>query len=207
MKGMSVSLRASAGQGLGKARRKVTRLCHRPRNVLDYPAQWERVAHTRDGVEYVIRPIRALDLEHDRDFILGLSEESRYKRMMCTIREPSDALLDRFVHVDYHRDMAFVAVTGRGDDERIVAVARYGADPVGPDCEVAVAVTDTWQSRGVGSTLTRLLFDYARIQGIHGLHVDVLAHNSNMIKLAHSLGMTIRRAPGDPALIEASRVL
>jgi len=39
-------------------------------SLVDYPAQWERVAYTRDGVEYRIRPIRADDAPRDRAFII-----------------------------------------------------------------------------------------------------------------------------------------
>src|SRR5438105_10919873 len=150
-------------------------------SVVDYPAQWARIAHTRDGVEYRIRPIRVEDLQRERDFIMGLSEESRYTRMMCAMREPSAKLLERFVHVDYHRDMAFVAVINEKENERIIGVARYGGDANGTDCEFAVAVTDAWQARGVGAMLTRLLFDYARTQGFHKLHGDVMVSNGRMI--------------------------
>jgi acetyltransferase len=174
-------------------------------SIVDYPAQWKRVAHTRDGVEYCIRPIRADDLLRDKDFIMGLSPESRYTRMFTVMREPSAALLEQFVHVDYHSSMAFVAVVGEEERERIIGVARYAAEPNGRDCEFAVAVADVWQARGVGATLTRLLFDYARTQGFHKLHGDVLASNHRMVELVHWLGMNIQRRPDDETLVDASR--
>lgn len=173
----------------------------------DYPAQWERVVHTRDGIGYRIRPIRADDLQRERAFIMGLSPQSRYTRMMCTMREPSADLLEQFVHVDYHHQMAFVALIGDGTDECIIAVARYAADSSGPSAEFAVAVADAWQARGVGATLTSLLFDYARTQGIHHLHGDVLVSNNRMVELVHWLGMKTERSPDDRALLEASRDL
>ena len=174
-------------------------------SVVDYPANWKRVAHTRDGIEYRIRPIRADDLPRDREFIMGLSQESRYTRMMYTMREPSAALLEQFVHVDYHRNMAFVGVVGELEDEHIIGVARYAADTNGPDGEFAVAVADGWQARGVGATLTRLLFDYARTQGFHKLHGDVLVSNHRMVELVRWLGMKTQRRPDDGTLLEASR--
>src|SRR6185312_5084544 len=67
-------------------------------STVNYPAEWKRVAHTLDGVEYGIRPIRADDLLRDKDFIMGLSPESRYTRMFAVMREPSAALLEQFVH-------------------------------------------------------------------------------------------------------------
>jgi acetyltransferase len=127
--------------------------------------------------------------------------------MFAAMREPSAALLDQFVHVDYHSSMAFVAVDGEEEHERIMGVARYAADPNpnGRDCEFAVAVADAWQARGVGATLTRLLFEYARTQGFHKLHGDVLASNHRMVELVHWLGMETQRRPDDGTLVEASR--
>jgi hypothetical protein len=54
-----------------------------------------------------------------KDFIMRLSPESRYTRMFCAMREPSAALLEQFVRVDYHRNMAFVA-----DDGTLVEASR-----------------------------------------------------------------------------------
>src|SRR5579871_2649044 len=141
---------------------------------MSYPSNWGCTATTLDGVEYHVRPIRPDDAQRDRAFISALSPQSRYRRMMGAVRELSPALLDRFVNVDYERDMAFVAHIGDGPDERIIGVARYAADASGPDCEFAVAVLDLWQGRGVGARLMGLLIEYARQRGIHRLHSQIL---------------------------------
>ena len=169
-----------------------------------YPSEWERDAVTRDGVAYRIRPIRPDDERRDHEFIVRLSPESRYRRMLCVIKEPSPQLLHSFVHVDYQRDMAFVALTGTSPNDEIIGVARYSQDRTGPDCEFAVAVADAWQGRGVGANLTRLLFEYAHQQGIHRIYGDILADNRQMIELVHWLGMNTRLCPEDPTLVEAS---
>src|SRR4051812_43070860 len=134
--------------------------------IARYPVEWERVAATRDGVSFRIRPIRVDDESLERRFIVRLSPESRYKRMMYAMNEPSPDLLHQFVHVDYQKDMAFVALIDEPPNEEIIGVARYASDRLGPDCEFAVAVADAWQARGVGAALTRLLFEYAHAQGI-----------------------------------------
>lgn len=177
-----------------------------PSAVAAYPITWECDAKTLDGVTYRIRPIRVEDEELERRFIMGLSPDSRYKRMMCSMREPSPQLLYQFVHVDYRKDMAFVALTGDPTDEQIIGVARYARGASDSDSEFAVVVADQWQGRGVGAMLTRLLFKYAREQGIHKLHGDILASNKQMIDLVHWLGMDTRICPDDAGLIEAERV-
>lgn len=152
---------------------------------------WPRTERLNDGVEYRIRPIQPVDAARERAFILALSPASRYDRLMYTLREPSDEFVARLVDVDMHRDAAFVAVIGTGDAEEFIGVARYAADPDGKDCEFAVAIADAWQCRGIGSTLTRLLFEYARTEGFRSIYGMVLASNRRMLDLAEWLGLTV----------------
>jgi acetyltransferase len=173
--------------------------------TLGYPSQWERIASTRDGVPFRIRPIRVDDETLDREFIIQLSPESRYRRLMNAAREPSADLLYRFVHVDYDRDMAFAALVGRAPDEQIIGIARYAHDPKGPDCEFAVAVADAWQKRGVGTTLMQILLEYAHAHGIREVHGEILADNHRMIELARWLGMKVRYDPLTVGIVEATR--
>jgi acetyltransferase len=170
----------------------------------DYPAQWQRSARTRDGIDYRIRPIRLEDAQRDRAFIIHLSEASRYKRMMGSVREPSQELIDRFVRIDYQHDMAFVAVVDHPGAERIIGVARYGAVSDKTDAEFAVAVADEWQSRGIGMTLLRLLFEYAKGQGVRRLHALIFANNDRMLDLARKLQLKIGSLPDDPSVLEAA---
>jgi acetyltransferase len=159
------------------------------------------------GVEYRIRPIRIDDAERERAFIMSLSPESRFQRLMYTLREPSAEFVARLVTVDQHRDMALVAVLGDEAGEKIIGVARYAADDDGRDCEFAVAVADAWQCRGIGSTLTKLLFEYAAQEGFRSIYGTVFADNQRMLELAEWLGLSVEPAiPGQPT-VRASRRL
>ena len=165
---------------------------------------WPRTARTSDGQTYLVRPIRTDDTDRERAFILSLSPASRFQRLMYTVREPSDEFIAQLVHVDSHSTMALVAVIGAGDAERFIAVARYGADKGGQDCEFAVAVSDDWQCRGIGSTLTRMLFDFARAEGFRSIYGHVLADNQRMIDLAEWLGLTVEDRAPDSLTVRAS---
>lgn len=162
---------------------------------------------TRDGITYGIRPIQPDDGGRELHFIRGLSDTSRFNRLMYTLREPSSEFIHQLVHVDYRRTMALVAVVGEADEERIIGVARYAADDSGGAVEFAVAVTDEWQARGIGTTLTRLLFEYATAVGIERIYGTILADNERMIRLVHSLGLKTHRDPEDSRLLIASRTL
>jgi acetyltransferase len=158
-------------------------------------------------VPYRIRPIRRDDADRERAFILSLSPESRFQRLMYTLREPSKELLEHLVNVDLHRNMALVAVQGDGPDEQIIGVARYSADAQGEDCEFAVAVADAWQCSGIGSRLTKLLFEYAANEGFRSIYGTVLADNQRMLELAEWMGLTLEpQVPGE-STVRASRRL
>jgi len=162
---------------------------------------WPRAERSSDGVIYHVRPIRADDAERERAFILALSPESRFQRFMHGMREPSEALIAQLVDIDTHARMALVAVAGEPPDERIIGVARYGADPGARDCEFGVAVAEDWQCRGIGTTLTRLLFDHAAREGFQTIYGTVFANNQRMLELAEWLGLTVEAAaPGQTAV-------
>lgn len=168
---------------------------------------WPIAARSADGAVYHIRPICAADAERERAFIMALSPESRFQRLMYTLREPSDEFIAHLVNVDQHRDMALVAVHGAGADEKIIGVARYSADVSGRDCEFAVAVADDWQCRGIGSTLTRHLFDYAQREGFQSIYGMVLADNARMLELAQWMGLTLEPPVPGQSTVRASRRL
>jgi acetyltransferase len=169
--------------------------------------RWPRVMRAPDGVVYRIRPIRKNDAQREQSFIMNLSAESRFQRFMYTISEPSEAFVAQLVDVDSHRNMAFVAITGEGDGETIIAVARYAADERGVDCEFAVAVADAWHTRGLGSTLGNLLIEHATREGFRTIYGSVLANNQRMIDLFDWLGFKLAPRERGQATVRASRRL
>ena len=166
-----------------------------------------RVARLGDGTEYRIRPIRSDDAERERAFIMSLSPESRFQRLMYTVREPSAEFVAMLVNVDQHRDMALVAVIGIDSDEKIIGVARYSADADGLDCEFAVAVADEWQCRGIGTTLAKMLFEYAAREGFRSIYGTILANNQRMLELAQWLGLSVEPQVAGQATVRAIRRL
>ena len=180
-----------------------------PRKVRDPKARrphFPVTARTSDGVTYRIRPIRADDACREAEFISGLSAQSRYQRFMHHVREAGDSLIARLVDVDYHRTMALVAVTGEGSAERIVATAQYAADD-DDSCEFAIVVADSWQCRGVGTTLAPLLFDYAAGEGFQTVYGTILADNVRMVELAEWIGLTVEPPRAGERTVRAWRRL
>jgi acetyltransferase len=156
---------------------------------------------TRDGTEYFIRPIVPEDAEREIAFVRSLSTESRYKRLMYGLREPSRAMVEPYVNVDYDRHMALIALHGVPGHEQIIGVARYASDDGGGAHEFAVVVTDEWQGRGVGTRLLEDLFEYARAHGVRRLYGQVLHDNVPMLSLARKLGFSSGTCPDGPRLV------
>jgi len=156
-------------------------------------------------VEYRVRPVRDDDFERERRFLTELSPASRYNRMMGLMGAPSKELVEHLVHVDYRHEMALAAVVGNAEDESIIAVARYCGDP--DQSEYAVAVADEWQSRGIGTALSKILFEYAKSHGVRRMYATTFTCNNRMLKLARDMHMNTHLASYDPAVVEAWRTL
>ena len=164
-------------------------------------------AQARDGTHYRIRPITPEDAAREREFITGLSVESRYRRFMYTLNEASATFIQRLVTIDRHFHMALVAVVGTGADERIIGVARDAADDGGIDCEFAVVVGDEWQGRGIGSTLAKLLFEYAATQGFRMIYGNIQVDNEQMLALARHLDLEVDKPLPRQEMVRAWRML
>ena len=99
-----------------------------------------------------------------------LTPASRYRRFLTPLDHLSDQQLEYLTDVDHHDHEAIAALTPAGEG---IGVARYVRWPEAPDsAEVAVAVVDDWQGRGLGSALLEELTDRAGEEGIE-LEFDV----------------------------------
>jgi ribosomal protein S18 acetylase RimI-like enzyme len=101
----------------------------------------------------------------------------------------SDALAHRLAVVDYNDRFALVATTHRPNaKERIVGVARYDRAQKTDVAEVAVAVIDEFQRRGLGSLLLAELARVGRSHGITTFTLIVLPENREMLGLLRKMG-------------------
>ena len=130
-----------------------------------------------------------------------LSPESRYRRFLT----PTPSLPQRTVrylteldHHDHEAVAALDAETGEG-----VGEARYVRDREHPDtAEVAVAVVDEWQGRGLGGVLVDAIAARARDEGVRTFTAVMLAENRAMRTLLARLGpvRTLDHASGTVVL-------
>ncbi|HZF17053.1 MAG TPA: GNAT family N-acetyltransferase [Steroidobacteraceae bacterium] len=166
-----------------------------------------RPARTRDGAAFTIRAIQPTDFALEDHFIRSLSEESRYLRLMYTLKEPPVSFVERLVNVDGEQTMALAAVIESAGKARFIAVSRYGLNPDGHGAEFAIAVTDAWQRRGVATQLMQALADYAKRHGVERFEGEVLRSNERMLDLCRWLKFEMRPSPQGRHLVIASRRL
>lgn len=169
-----------------------SRLAIRP-----YPAQYTRSWTARNGLEFLLRPIRPEDEPLLVGFHEALSDRTvymRYLQMLKLEQRVSHERLTRICFNDYDRELALVAETEVDGERRVVAVARLARLRQHLEqAEVAVVVADAWQGVGLGSELLRRLVDIGRQEKVKRLWADILADNSKMQRLCESLGFRIHR--------------
>ena len=153
--------------------------------------------HLVDGTEVTLRPMHADDAPLEADFVRHLSDDSRYKRFMGTVRELPEAKLRALTDVDGIRHVALLATAQRDGREVELGVARYVVDPPGTGCEFAVAIDDAWQGTGLAGILMHALIDTARSRGLVVMEGSVLASNLRMLKFARQLGFEVQHDPDD----------
>ena len=157
----------------------------------------EALHPTIAGETVTIRPIRMSDVDMERDFIRRLSPESKHFRFLGGVSELAPDELKRLCNVDGNHTMAFVATVRRSGQELEIGVSRYAQNAAADVREIAVAVSDEWQHKGLGVQLMRPLIEAARANGVRQLYSIDLADNSAMATLARELGMHSVRDPGD----------
>jgi acetyltransferase len=165
-----------------------------------YPIHLISDEQLNDGTDIIIRPIRPEDAEIEQAFIRGLSAESRYFRFMNSIHELSLEMLVRFTQIDYHNEMALVAINPSVDGEEEIGVARYLTNPDKKTCEFAVVVSDKWQGKGIARLLMQKLIDIARNRSLEVMEGQVLANNYRMLELMTSLNFKVSNDPSDSGI-------
>lgn len=156
---------------------------HRLRRRSAYPVAEERDVRLRDGREVRIRPTRTGDFRALQDLFYRLPEEDVETRFMQTLTALTDVAAQNLCSVDYEDDMAFAAVLGPPEHERVVATSAYFLNQATGLAEVAYMVDPEWQGAGLASLLHARMAEYARARGVRGFVAEVLARNAAMLRV------------------------
>ncbi len=172
-----------------------------PSSPLSILTSMSQTIELSNGTLVTIRPISPGDQALEREFIHGLSDKTRYLRIMGHVKELTPQALDRLTNIDPERETALVATISTATGERQVGVARYSLLDTPGSCEFAIVVADDWQGAGLGKALMLALIDSARQRGLSSMIGTTLPENRKMKRLADSLGFEIGPDPSDPHLV------
>jgi GNAT superfamily N-acetyltransferase/predicted CoA-binding protein len=152
----------------------------------------------RDGGSIHLRAIRPEDKQGLLALFHCLSSHSLYVRFFGVKTELTERELQYFTELDFVRNVALVATLHDANHEQIIAVGRYmGIGAPGQPCmraEVAFAVVDAHQGRGLGTLLLEHLAAIARANGIIEFAADVLGENNRMLQVFETSGFHIQRS-------------
>jgi acyl-CoA hydrolase/RimJ/RimL family protein N-acetyltransferase len=151
-----------------------------------YPVGEERTVILKDGTSIMIRPARASDVAGLQDIFYDMTKEDVYTRFFRNMRSLSASEAQFMCNVNYDTDMAFLAVAGTRENEKIVGSSCYVGNLSTNTAEVAYMIRSEWQCMGIGRVLQERMKEYAKTRGIRGFTGEILAGNTKMIKLAKS---------------------
>ncbi|MDQ3936756.1 MAG: GNAT family N-acetyltransferase, partial [Actinomycetota bacterium] len=148
----------------------------------------------RDGGTIAIRPIEPDDKPLLQDFFARQSPESRRRRFMTDADELSPEDLIYLTEVDHRRHEALVALDP--ESGAMLGVVRWFRIPGQREvAELAAAVADDHQGRGIASALVAAANERARTEGIERYHAAVSTDNVQVIEVLERHGAKRRGAP------------
>ena len=137
-----------------------------------------RLVKPRHGPELLVRPLTSGDVETVTGVFARLGERSRRARFMGPKPCISAAELEQLATVDARRHALVGYVQGDPEPAAIASLVRHDRD----SAEIAFAVADEYQHRGIGSALARELLADARAAGIS--EITALTGSDNRATLA-----------------------
>jgi GNAT superfamily N-acetyltransferase len=136
-----------------------------------------------DGTIVTLSPILKTDKEFFRKGLQELSVESRFARFGQGVSSLSDRELEYLTDVDQRHHVAWGAAVGAD----VAGVGRYIAPDDGGCPEMALAVLDHMQRRGVGRALIVALAAVARADGHEELCFEAEPGNEAVLGLVGEL--------------------
>ena len=142
--------------------------------------------HARYVDGLTIRPLRDGDTETVAALFARLGERSRERRFCGAKPRLSEVELARLARVDGNHHVLVGYVDGDPAPAAIARLVRSGAS-----AEIAFAVADEHQNRGIGSVLAAELAADARAAGISQLVATVCGDNPRIVALLGRLGLRL----------------
>ncbi len=159
----------------------------------EYPEHLETYRTAKSGLNVLLRPVKISDEPLLKDLFYSLSDRSLYQRFISARKDMPHERLQEFVVIDYTKQMSILAVIQKEEKEIAVGLGQYLIDEKTHTAEVAFAVRDGYQNKGIGTELLSYLAYLANRSGLLGFTAEVLGENRPMIHLFENMGFGIER--------------
>lgn len=157
-----------------------------------YPERLIKKATLRDGSEILLRPIKPEDEPLWVELLASCSKESIYHRFRYDFYFDSHDIASQYCFIDYDREIAIVAEVEEEGKKKLIGVGRLIADPDVEVMEFAILITDAWQKKELGFTLTNYCMEIAKMRGVKILAAETTKDNKPMISVFRKLNFKIR---------------
>ena len=148
--------------------------------------------HELDGGDRVrLRLTRPSDAVLVREFLEGLSPDTRARRFLVPMPQVSESTVRHFTFYDPRERISLAATMPGEVGERIVGLADAAFVETGL-AEVGIVVSDEHQHQGLGKLLSEAIASFAIKRGATHLKAQMLAENTSMLRLFERLGRTVR---------------
>jgi acetyl coenzyme A synthetase (ADP forming)-like protein len=153
----------------------------------------------RDGSTATVRVAQAADAEALRAFFGRLSPESRYRRFFSVVPPDEEFVAALCDNADPSKRLTLVVLRTVGGAPQIIATASYLLQR-DRTAEVAFAVEDPFQGRGLGTLLLERLALLAARCGITRFWATTHADNVAMIEVFRHSGFELREQREDGSI-------
>lgn len=159
-------------------------------------------AKAKGPPEMVIRRVRPADQPALRGFYAALAPETRRARFLGYVAGVSDDASRSFCTPDHMHAEGFLCLLPTpGGDAGVVG--HLCLEPAGPGrLELAVAVADAYQGRGIGRRLMEAALGWAAEHGTSEIVASAFADNSRVLRLLSSAPHGAHILPADGGLVD-----
>jgi len=160
----------------------------------EYPEELETYRTTKTELAILLRPIKISDESLLKDFFYSLSDKSLYRRLISARKDMPHERLQKFVVIDYTKEMVILAVIEHAKKEEIVGMGQYELNEGTRTADVALVVRDDYQQQGIGTELLSYLTQLAKKQGLLGFTAEVLVENRSILRLLEKIGFETEKS-------------
>lgn len=165
----------------------------------------ERHVTLLDGEKVLLRPLTVADAALYPDFLSDVTRDDLRLRFFAAMNEVSPELIDKLIHYDPQKAMAFIAIEEKTG--RMLGVVRLHDDSSGEAGEFAILLRSHLKGRGLGWQMMRHMIANAKAKGLNAVRGQVLGDNTTMLQMCGELGFHSTSDPDEPGVMTVELLL